>query len=224
MSETNKDTSADTPKKTGISVSRRGVVCGAAGAAAVLALGGVRYLPSKTLVRPPGTKDANMMLAGCILCQKCLEVCPQHAINITHVEDGIFQVRTPRMDFHQGWCNFCEDIEGGPRCAAVCPTGAIEKIDTPTVNIGVAELTREWCLAYRGTGCHSCQDACNYDAITLDEDHVPEVLTDKCNGCGACENACISLSAGSLSGTWDASHPTDRAITVKPINEGASHE
>lgn len=56
-------------------------------------------------------------------------------------------------------------------------------------------------LALGGMGCHSCQDACNYDAITLDSSAVPVVDTNKCNGCGACEEACISLSSGSLSGT-----------------------
>jgi ferredoxin-type protein NapG len=196
---------------------RRGVICGAVGAVALLALGCVDIVSSEALVRPPGAQDEDMLLATCIRCQKCMEVCPQNAINITHIENGLLQARLPKMDFHLGWCNFCEDVNGGPRCAAVCPTGAIAKIDSPTVTIGVAQLTREWCLAYRGTGCHSCQDACTYNAITLDADHVPVVNESVCNGCGACENACISLSAGSLSGTWDSSHPTDRAITVKPL-------
>ena len=209
--------SADTaqPKHKTPTFTRRGVICGTVGAVALLALGCVDIASSEALVRPPGAQDEDMLLATCIRCQKCMEVCPQNAINITHIENGFLQARLPKMDFHLGWCNFCEDVNGGPRCAAVCPTGAIAKIDSPTVKIGVAQLTREWCLAYRGTGCHSCQDACTYNAITLDADHVPVVNESACNGCGACENACISLSAGSLSGTWDSSHPTDRAITVK---------
>lgn len=199
-------------------ISRRGVICGAVGAAAVIALGGAKFLPAEALVRPPGAQDEATFFATCTRCQKCLEICPKHAINISHIEHGILQARTPKMDFHLGWCNFCEDIEGGPRCAAVCPTGAIAKISGKTTTIGRAELTREWCLAYRGMGCHSCQDACNYDAITLDSSNVPVVDSNKCNGCGACEEACISLSSGSVSGTWDGTEPTDRAITIKPIS------
>ena len=209
---------AERKPASGPAPTRRGFVMGAAGACALLALGGVKYLPSKELVRPPGAQDEAAFLAGCIHCQKCMEACPQHAIGIAHVEDGILQARTPKMDFKSGWCDFCENVEGGPRCHAVCPTDAIAGIAGPTTDIGIAKLTKEWCLAYRGMGCHSCLDACNYDAITLDEKQVPVVDERLCNGCGACELACISLSSGSLSGTWDQSVPTDRAIVVKPLD------
>lgn len=215
MTKTETETaSAGTPQP---STSRRSFLFGAVGAAGVLALGGVKYLPSRAVVRPPGAQDDASFFAGCIHCQKCLEVCPQHAITISHVEDGILQMRAPKMDFKAGWCNFCEDVEGGPKCARVCPTGCIKPIQGETTIIGIAEVTREWCLAYRGTGCHSCLDACAFDAITLDDSNTPVVDPDLCNGCGACEYECISLTAGSLSGTWDSSIPTDRAIIVKPL-------
>ena len=41
--------------------------------------------------------------------------------------------------------------------------------------------------------------------------HIDE---EKCNGCGACEHACISLSSGSL-----ATGATDRAVVVVPESE-----
>lgn len=201
------------------SVSRRTVCCGAAGVAAMFALGGVKLLPETALVRPPGAQDEDRFFAGCNHCMKCMEACPKNAISVSHIEDGVLQVHTPKMDFNQGWCDFCQDVEGGPRCAAVCPTNAITHIDAPQANIGVAKMTLDWCLAYRGMGCRSCVDACPYNAMDVGENNVPYVKEDICNGCGACQNACISLSAGSLSGTWNGEAPTERAITVKPLSE-----
>ena len=37
---------------------------------------------------------------------------------------------------------------------------------------------------------------------------------EKCNGCGACENVCESMTAGSI-----APGATDRAIVVVPLDE-----
>jgi ferredoxin-type protein NapG len=126
------------------------------------------------------------------------------------------------MNFKSGWCDFCEGEEGGPRCVEVCPTHALSLagIDVADVVIGKARITLEWCLAAKGMGCHECVDVCQYDAMALGNDAVPLVKLDACNGCGACEFACISLSAGSIT-----TGATNRAITVVPtseINDSAS--
>lgn len=205
-------------KVKGSGISRRGFAVGCAGAAVMLGLGGVKYLPSQALCRPVGGQDEGQLVSACIHCERCREACPKTAIAPAHIEAGILNARTPRMDFKAGWCDFCENEPGGPRCIAVCPTAAL-KAENPgphTVVIGVAKLTRDWCLAARGMGCHSCVDACPYEALSLGYDHVPVIDESKCNGCGACEFACISLTAGSLSGTLSVP-PTDRAITVQPL-------
>lgn len=198
-------------------ISRRDFALGAAGSCAVLALGGVKFVPREQLLRPPGGQDEDWLLAGCLHCEKCREVCPHGVIAPAHMESGLRNVRTPRMDFKAGWCDFCENVEGGPRCMAVCPTAALSSADPSKEVIGIAQLKKEWCLAYRGMGCHECVDACPYGALSLDDHGIPVVDGQACNGCGACEFACISLSSGSLSGTWDASAMTDRAITVHPV-------
>ena len=80
--------------------------------------------------------------------------------------------------------------------------------------VGTAEIDPRTCLAYRMTGCRDCYDACNYSAIELKDEGganpIPYVVEDKCNGCGACQAACLSLSSGSIKST-------ERAIVVRPI-------
>ncbi len=196
------------------SFSRRTFAVGAIGACAMLGLGGAKYLPSKPLCRPPGGQDEDHFLAGCIHCEKCREVCPKTAISPAHIEDGFLNARTPKLNFKRGWCDFCENVPGGPQCIAVCPTKALVAEDVSGVILGKAVLNRDWCLAAKSMGCHECVDACNYKALELGEDGIPIVDAQACNGCGACEYVCISLSSGSI--TVGA---TDRAIVVKPEEE-----
>jgi ferredoxin-type protein NapG len=99
----------------------------------------------------------------------------------------------------------------------VCPTGALALREGEVPVLGTAVLNREWCLASKGMGCSSCVDACHYEAMSVGADGVPVVDDAACNGCGACEFACISLSAGSL--TVGA---TDKAIVVEPPHEQGS--
>ncbi len=206
------------PEKSGApAVSRRTFALGAVGACAVLGLGGVKYLPSATLVRPPGGQDEDALVRGCLHCERCREACPRFAIAPAHIEDGILNARTPRMNFRSGWCDFCENEPGGPRCVDVCPTGALAGTNPSSAIIGRAVLNRDWCLAAKGMGCHECVDVCEYEAIELGYDNVPVVDAEKCNGCGACEWACISLSSGSIT-----AGATDRAIVIKPVEEAGA--
>ena len=209
----------------GAGFTRRTFALGAVGAVSLVALGaGAKIVPSKTLLRPPGGQDEVTLWGSCLHCEKCREVCPQNAIGPTHLEDGILNMRTPSMDFKAGWCDFCTNVDGGPQCLNVCPTQAIvlpagatlgntETGEMGSVVLGVAEVNRDWCLAQRGMGCHECVDACAFDALELGYDHVPIVDVERCNGCGACENACISLTAGAI-----APGATDRAIVVVPLS------
>lgn len=205
---------------------RRTFALGALGAVGLVTVGaGAKVLPARSLLRPPGGQDEVALLGTCLHCEKCREVCPQGAIGPVHVEDGLLNMRTPTLDFHGGWCDFCTDVDGGLRCAAVCPTGALALPagavlgstatgETGTVILGVARVNRDWCLAQRGMKCRSCVDACAFKAVTLGYDNVPAVDEALCNGCGACENVCESMSSGSI-----APGATDRAIVVVPLDE-----
>ena len=218
---------AASEKRTGrAGFSRRTFALGALGACGLVALGaGAKVVPSRTLLRPPGGQDEKALVGGCLHCEKCREVCPKGAIGPVHIEDGLLNMRTPTLDFKAGWCDFCTGVAGGPRCVAVCPThalslpagaalGSTETGEPGNVVLGIAVVNRDWCLAQRGMGCHECVDACAFEALELGYDHIPVVDAERCNGCGACENACISLTAGAI-----APGATDRAIVVVPTDE-----
>lgn len=211
-------------------VSRRGFVLGSAGGAAMLALGLVKFAPQTALVRPPGGQDADRLLGMCIRCGKCMEVCPNGVIAPAHIEDGVVGVRTPRLSFSRskaqlgdlvGWCDHCDSAAGGnPRCAQVCPSGAL---DLPpgstfdTMRLGCATINHDWCLAWRLKGCTICLNACPLGAISFDSNNRPVVDERLCNGCGACEQACVSLESTSIGQDENNKHMTARAITVQAL-------
>ncbi len=195
-------------------ITRRALCAGIGGTIALLGLGATRFANSDPLVRPPGGQDEATLIAACIRCEKCYEVCPRGVIAPAHLEDGVLNTRTPLMNFSSNWCDWCAEENGGiPLCTASCPTNALRiESANPAVALGKAELNQDLCLAFRLTGCRFCYDACEYNAIALDEERRPYVLADLCNGCGACESVCVSLQSGSIS-----AGATERAIVVRPV-------
>ncbi len=201
-------------------VTRRQVLAGLGCVVGTVGLGaGAKYLGGGSLLRPPGGQDEGRLLSLCVRCQRCYEACPQKAIAPAGVEGGFANLRTPTVDFHAGWCDFCtETNDGHPRCVEICPTTALrveQGAQRKDVVIGKPMLTTDWCLAYRMTRCRECYDACELDAITLDDAKRPHIELDKCNGCGACEYACPSMTAGT-----PVAGATHRAIIVVAADRG----
>lgn len=134
------------------------------------------------------------------------------------LEDGLLGMRSPMLDFETEYCDFCQEENGGvPKCVEVCPTEALVLPVGATAQstiIGRAVIDQSTCLAYRDTGCRECYDACPYEAIELDGAGRPVVVPDACNGCGACQNVCVSQKEGSY-----AVGATSRAIIVVPESE-----
>jgi ferredoxin-type protein NapG len=208
---------AITAKKAAGAISRRTFVTGVGGTVLLFALGGVRFAGATPLVRPPGGQDYDRLIAGCIRCEKCIEVCPHHVIKLANIEDGIIGMRTPILTFRDDCCNWCaQENNGVPLCAEVCPTEALVLPPDATAEntlLGLAELNTSTCLAYRDTGCRFCYDACPYQAMELNEHKRPLVINNKCNGCGACEAVCVSLENGSIVGGIN-----ERAIVVRALD------
>lgn len=208
----------------GATMTRRSFALGTCGAVALIAMGGLKAIPAKAKVRPPGGQDEDRLIAECVRCQRCVEECPRHALQPALLEDGILGVRMPTSNFNSGWCDFCKDENNStPRCVEVCPTDALSLLAGATAEetiIGKAVIIKDWCLAWsKENGCKFCYDACPYEAITMNEYHHPVVDLDKCNGCGACQCACVSLEEGSIS-----IGATSRAIVVVPEEEAREEQ
>ncbi len=207
-------------EKTYAGMSRRAFSLGACGAAALFALGGLKVLPAEAQVRPPGGQDEDHLVSACIRCERCVEACPRKALTPAHIENGVLGARLPTTNFDVGWCDFCVESNGGnPRCVDMCPTQALrlsEDAQPETTILGKARIIQDWCLSYnRYNGCRFCYDACPYEAITLDDYNRPVVDDQKCNGCGACQNVCVSLQGSVVQGA------TSRAIIVEPTTQDA---
>ncbi len=224
------------------SFSRRGLCIGIGGIAALGVFGSLRYVGHNALVHPPGGQDEAHLVDACIRCEKCYEACPRKVIQPAHIEDGLLGMRAPKLNFDSSYCDFCAEAYGGvPHCVAVCPTHALKldgdfpggKVISDTeeypaaangttqkkvlISLGKASIDTNTCMAYRETGCRKCYDNCPYGAISLNSDSstvspIPVVNTDLCNGCGACQSVCISLTAGSV-----VEGATERAIVVRPV-------
>lgn len=209
----------DEKKRENAGMSRRTFALGVGGAGALVALGGLAVVPAEAQVRPPGGQDEQRLIGGCIRCERCIEACPRGALRPAHLEDGILSVRTPTVNFDEGWCDWCADENNGvPLCVAACPTEALALPAGATAEstiLGKAVIIKGWCLAWdKDNGCKFCFDACPYEAIELDGSGRPVVVPENCNGCGACQNVCVSLKEGSI-----AAGATSRAIIVVPESE-----
>ena len=109
------------------SVSRRTLCLGIGGAVAMLGLGGLSFTRAEAIIRPPGGQDEAHVISACIRCMKCYEACPRTVIKAAHGESGILEMRTPTLDFSNGWCDFCEEENSGiPLCVKSCPTQALK--------------------------------------------------------------------------------------------------
>lgn len=201
-----------------LGMTRRTLCAGVAGTLGLFALGGLGVLTDKAQLRPPGGQDEARFLGACIRCNKCMEVCPHRIVKPAHIENGFIGMRAPVLNFSESWCDWCKDANGGhPLCEEVCPTEALHLESGATAEttiLGRAVINTEQCLAYRLVSCRFCYDVCPYEAMVMDEYNRPVVLADKCNGCGACQASCVSLSSGSI---MHGAHT--RAIIVEPIAE-----
>ncbi|MEW6163784.1 MAG: ferredoxin-type protein NapF [Pseudomonadota bacterium] len=133
----------------------------------------------KALLRPPWALAEDAFLAACTRCGDCIGVCPT---NILVLVRGY-----PEVDFARGECTFCG------KCHDACrPHALLRQEGKPPWRLK-ARIAGN-CLAYREIVCRSCGDACGAAAIRFSPRVMgaahPELIADRCTGCGACVSAC----------------------------------
>lgn len=155
------------------------------------------------LIRPPGARDEAGVLGMCSRCGQCMKVCPTNVLQPAVTRAGAEGFFTPEMDYRVAYCDWsCSE------CGKVCPTGAIMPLTLEKkreTRIGRAYIDRDRCIPWADyETCLVCQELCPIPekAIALREVEVtdalgrsltlgrPEVLAERCIGCGVCENAC----------------------------------
>ena len=187
---------------------KRTFIMGAAIATATAALsqekkkvdGGLAVIEDKiapernTPLTPPGSISARNMAQHCTACQLCVSACPN---DVLRPSTDILKLMQPTMSYERGYCR-----PECTRCSNICPAGAIKPIsreEKSSTQIGHAVWISNNCIPLTdGVECGNCARHCPVGAITMininpaDESapKIPAVNTERCIGCGACENLC----------------------------------
>lgn len=85
----------------------------------------------KDRLRPPCALDEHDLLASCIKCGQCIQVCPVQALKPGGLTDG-FGIGVPFLDPRKQACDFSCDVI---QCALACPTGALSYHKDPSMAV-----------------------------------------------------------------------------------------
>lgn len=154
-----------------------------------------KQIPDRsTPLTPPGSLSARNMTQHCTACQLCVSACPN---GVLRPSSGLMTLMQPEMSYERGYCR-----PECTKCSEVCPAGAIRPItaaDKSAIQIGHAVWVKKNCIPLTdGVDCGNCARHCPVGAIQMipsdpeieDSPKIPVVNTERCIGCGACENLC----------------------------------
>lgn len=165
----------ETYSKTPVSLDRRAVL-GAGIAAAVSApifeLSAGTPQSTKSLIRPPMSREEDEFLLSCIRCNECSKACPTGVLKPASFEHGLRAFWTPILTPTEGYCQ-----EGCNACSQACPTDAILKYDIADkykFKSGTAVFDSSRCISYtEDKFCSECVRVCPTDAIDIHKGWEP---------------------------------------------------
>jgi ferredoxin-type protein NapF len=172
-------------------IGRRYFIGAIAGSAASFAFRFIVKDERAGIIRPPASLTPADFYATCTRCGSCRKSCPTKIIRQdTHIGFGLL---TPEVKFESGYC-----LESCNSCSVVCPSGAITLFNADAksqIIMGKAEVKTADCLLYINKECDRCKAACYYKAILIQGKRdkslmLPEIVSEKCVGCGACKVIC----------------------------------
>lgn len=156
-----------------------------------------KKIPERAVqITPPGSLSARNFAQHCTACQLCVSVCPNQVLRPS---GDLMKLMQPEMSYERGYCR-----PECTKCSEVCPAGAIHpitKADKSAIQIGHAVWIKENCICVTDqVDCGNCARHCPAGAIQMvpsDPENeqsikIPVVNTERCIGCGACENLCPS--------------------------------
>ena len=148
----------------------------------------------KTPIVPPGAQGVRHMARHCTACQLCVSVCPN---GVLRPSTRLATLMQPESSYERGYCR-----PECTKCSEVCPAGAIHLVgvaEKSSIQIGHAVWVKANCIPLTdGVECGNCARHCPVGAIQMvssdpgreDAPRIPVVNTERCIGCGACENLC----------------------------------
>jgi len=152
-------------------------------------------------LRPPGALPEASFLEACTRCTDCQQACPYDSIRRLGPEFGA-AAETPAIIASESPCYLCRDMP----CIAACEPRALLPVMRHDVRMGRAVVDLDRCYLSRKQPCDYCVVRCPIGdvAIRFDADGLPEVVEDRCTGCGVCAYLCPGT-----------------AIRIKPFQRGS---